>query len=48
MLPLLLIFYLLWQGGPVSTTFWTFVYGLTGLLNVSPDLINFGHQQFLP
>jgi Zn-dependent protease len=44
-LPMLLIFYLLWQGGPVSTTFWNFVYSLTGLLNVPGDLITLGQQQ---
>jgi Zn-dependent protease len=48
MLPLLVLFFLLWQGGPVSTTFWDFVYGLSSLLNVSPDLVNLGHHQFLP
>jgi Zn-dependent protease len=48
MLPLLVLFFLLWQGGPVSSTFWNFVYGLSSLLNVPPDLVGLGHQQFLP
>lgn len=48
MLPLLVLFFLLWQGGPVSATFWNFVYGLSSLLNVPPDLVNLGHHQFLP
>jgi Zn-dependent protease len=48
MLPLLVLFFLLWQGGPVSATFWNFVYGLSSLLNVSPDLIYLGHHQFVP
>jgi hypothetical protein len=42
------LFFLLWQGGPVSSTFWNFVYGLSSLLNVPPDLVYLGHQQFLP
>jgi Zn-dependent protease len=48
MLPLLVLFFLLWQGGPVSATFWNFVYGLAGVLNIPPDLVFLGHQQFLP
>jgi Zn-dependent protease len=48
MLPLLILFFLLWRGGPVSTVFWNFVYGLTNLLNVPDLLVNLGHQQFLP
>jgi Zn-dependent protease len=48
MLPLLVLFFLLWQGGPVSTTFWNFVYGLAGVLSIPPDLVFMGHQQFLP
>jgi len=48
MLPLLVLFFLLWQGGPVSATFWNSVYALSGLLNVPQDLIALGHQQFLP
>jgi Zn-dependent protease len=48
MLPLLVLFFLLWQGGPVSSTFWNLVYALSGVLNIPPDLVNLGHQQFLP
>ena len=48
MLPLLVLFFLLWQGGPVSATFWSSVYSLSGLLNIPQDLIALGHQQFLP
>ncbi len=48
MLPLLVLFFLLWQGGPVSTEFWNLVYSLSSLLNVPADLIYLGHQQFLP
>jgi Zn-dependent protease len=48
MLPLLVLFFLLWQGGPVSATFWNSVYALSGLLNIPQDLISLGHQQFLP
>jgi Zn-dependent protease len=48
MLPLLVLFFLLWRGGPVSATFWNSVYALSGLLNIPQDLIALGHQQFLP
>ena len=48
MLPLLLLFFLLWQGGPVSSLFWNGVYGLTNFLNVPQDLISIGQHQFLP
>ena len=48
MLPLLVLFFLLWQGGPVSATFWNSVYAVSGLLNIPQDLISLGHQQFLP
>jgi Zn-dependent protease len=48
MLPLLVVFFLLWQGGPVSASFWNSVYALSGLLNIPQDLIALGHQQFLP
>jgi Zn-dependent protease len=48
MLPLLVLFFLLWQGGPVSATFWSSIYSLSGLLNIPQDLIALGHQQFLP
>ncbi|TMF43836.1 MAG: hypothetical protein E6I24_11325 [Chloroflexi bacterium] len=46
MLPLLVLFYLLWQGGPVGATFWGFAHSLTNLLNVPGDLIDLGRQQF--
>ena len=45
MLPLIVLFFLLWQGGPVSAVFWNLVYGLTGLLNVPEYLISLGQQQ---
>jgi Zn-dependent protease len=48
MLPMLLLFFLLWQGGPVSAVFWNFVYGLTGAVNVPPDLVFLGQQQTIP
>ncbi|TMC41532.1 MAG: hypothetical protein E6J25_09045 [Chloroflexi bacterium] len=48
MLPLLLLFFLLWQGGPVSDLFWNGVTSLTDLLNVPRDLILIGQRQFLP
>ena len=48
MLPLLLLFYLLWQGGPVSSVFWNFVYSLTNLLNIPQSLVYLGQHQFLP
>lgn len=48
MLPLVIVFILLWRGGPVSAAFWNFVYSLTGLLNVPEYLIYLGQHQFLP
>lgn len=48
LLPMLILFFLLWRGGPVSAVFWNFVYGLTNVLNVPDYLVNLGHQQFLP
>jgi Zn-dependent protease len=48
MLPMLLLFFLLWRGGPVSAVFWNFVYGLTGALNVPEYLVYLGQHQFLP
>ena len=48
MLPLLLLFYLLWQGGPVSSVFWNFVYSLTNLLNIPQSLVYLGQHQVLP
>ncbi len=44
-LPMLILFFLLWRGGPISAVFWNFVYDVTGLLNVPQDLIYFGQQQ---
>jgi len=48
MLPLFVLFFLLWQGGPVSSVFWNFVYGLTNVLNVPQNLVYLGQHQFLP
>ena len=48
MLPLLILFFLLWQRGPVSTLFWNFVFGLSSLINVPDYLISLGQRQFLP
>jgi Zn-dependent protease len=48
MLPLIVLFFLLWQGGPVSSVFWNFTYGLTNLLNVPQYLVYLGQHQFLP
>ena len=48
MLPLLVLFFLLWQGGPVSSVFWNFVYGVTTVLNVPEYLVYLGQHQFLP
>src|SRR5207245_7981291 len=48
MLPLLILFFLLWRGGPISAVFWNFVYSLTNLLNVPEYLIYLGQHQFLP
>jgi Zn-dependent protease len=48
MLPLLILFFLLWRGGPVSTVFWNFVFGLSNLLNVPEYLVYLGQHQFLP
>jgi len=46
MLPLLLLWFLLWQGGPVSTAFFGAVLNLTGILQVPEFLIGLGQQQF--
>src|SRR5207302_6957918 len=46
MIPLVLLFFLLWPGGPVGATFWGFAHSLTNLLNVPGDLIDLGRQQF--
>lgn len=48
MLPLLLLFFLLWQGGPVSTLFWNVTFGLSNLLNIPESLVLLGQHQFLP
>ena len=48
MLPLLLLFFLLWRGGPLSAVFWGFVSSLTNLLNIPQDLVYQGQHQFLP
>jgi len=48
MLPLFVLFFLLWQGGPVSSVFWNFVYGVTSVLNVPQYLVYLGQHQFLP
>ena len=48
MLPLLLLFFLLWQGGPVSAAFWNFTFGITNLLNIPEYLVLLGQHQFLP
>lgn len=47
-LPLFLLFFLLWRGGPLSATFWNLVYGAAALINVPPDLIYLGQQQSIP
>ncbi len=46
--PMLLLFFLLWRGGPVSAVFWNSVYSLTNLLNLPEYLIYLGQHQFLP
>jgi Zn-dependent protease len=48
MLPLFVLFFLLWQGGPVSSVFWNVVYGVTNVLNVPQYLVYLGQHQFLP
>jgi len=48
MLPLILLFFLLWQGGPVSAIFWNFTFGMTNLLNIPEYLVLLGQHQFLP
>jgi Zn-dependent protease len=45
MLPMLLLFFLLWRGGPLSAVFWNAVYSVTGLLNVPEYLVYLGQQQ---
>ena len=48
MLPMLLLFFLLWRGGPVSAVFWNAVYSLSNLINVPEYLVYVGQHQFLP
>jgi len=48
MLPLLILFFLIWRGGPISAVFWNAIYSLTNLINVPETLISFGQHQFLP
>jgi Zn-dependent protease len=48
MLPMLLLFFLLWQGGPISGAFWNLVLGTTSLLNVPDYLVFLGQQQTIP
>lgn len=47
-LPMLLLFYLLWRGGPLAAGFWNLVYGLAGALNVPEILVFLGQQQTIP
>ena len=46
MLPLLLLYFFLWQG-PVGAAFFNAVYNFAGILQVPDFLISAGHQQFL-
>ena len=46
MLPLLLLWFFLWQGGPISTAFFGAVLNVTGVLQVPEFLISLGQQQF--
>jgi Zn-dependent protease len=48
MLPMLILFFLLWRGGPISAVFWNFVYALTNLINIPEYYIYLGQHQFLP
>jgi len=48
MLPMFILFFLLWRGGPVGAVFWNFVYGLASLLNIPDYLVFLGRHQFLP
>jgi Zn-dependent protease len=48
MLPMLLLFFLLWQGGGAAGAFWHFVFGITGVLNVPEYLVFQGQQQTVP
>src|SRR5438094_2865360 len=46
MLPMLLLFFLLWRGGPISAVFWDPRSRLANLLNVPEYLVYLGQQQF--
>jgi Zn-dependent protease len=46
MLPVLLLFFLLWQGGPLSNAFWDFVFNATNLLSLPGYLVDLGQGQF--
>jgi Zn-dependent protease len=48
MFPLLILFFLLWQGGPVAAVFWNTAFGLTSWLNIPQYLVIIGQHQFLP
>jgi Zn-dependent protease len=48
MLPMLILFFLLWRGGPITAVFWNAIYSLTSLINVPEYLIYLGQHQFLP
>jgi Zn-dependent protease len=48
MFPLLVLFFLLWQGGPVAAVFWNTAFGLSSLLNIPQYLVIIGQHQFLP
>jgi Zn-dependent protease len=48
MLPMLLLFFFLWQGGPLSAAFWNFIYSVAALFNVPDFLIYLGQQQTIP
>ena len=43
---MLLLWFFLWQGGPVSAAFFGAVFNLTGILQVPDFLISIGQQQF--
>ena len=48
MLPMLLLFFFLWQGGPVSTAFWQLIFGFGALINLPDTLVFLGQQQTIP
>jgi Zn-dependent protease len=48
MLPLLVLFFLLWRGGPIGGVFWNFVYSVSNLLQVPAYLVFLGQRQLLP